>query len=367
MKDKIRIGLIGLGLIGGSIAKALKRCPKSYEIIAFDNDPPTLDTALNKGIIDKAAGSVGADFSLCNVIFLCVPVNFMESVLTSLLPHLNTSCILTDTGSTKGDVIKLIKRLAPQCRFIGGHPLAGSEKSGFEASKENLFENAYYCLTPDSLTTKEDLNVLKSIIADIGAIPFEMSHQDHDIATAAISHVPHIIAALMVNLTDAGYEPELSNIMKTIAAGGFKDITRIASSSPELWTEICFSNKDVILDVLSLFKKELTAFEYNLRKKRKDRVKEFFTSARDTRNAFSERKSLIQKTYDISVDIYDKPGMIAEIATALAKENINIKNIGIIHSRENVEGALEIQFEDEESRSSGLKVLNNAGYTARAK
>jgi prephenate dehydrogenase len=268
-------------------------------------------------------------------------------------------------GSTKSDVHSFINDMKLNSRFIGGHPLAGSEKSGFSASRANLFENAYYCITPTDSTTEESKANLISIVKDMGAIPLEITPEEHDRAVAAISHIPHVIAALLVNLT--GKLDDSRNIMKTLAAGGFKDLTRIASSSPELWEGICFSNRDEIIEILKELEHGIKSFENDLKDGSKEAVRDFFKSARDLRNTFSERKSLIQKTFDISVDVDDRPGIIAVIASALAKENINIKNIGILNSRENEEGALEIQFENEESRNLGLKTLVKLGYNAKEK
>lgn len=360
---KNKIGIIGLGLIGGSVAKALKKSGKGYVIHAFDRDEEVLKTALESRAIDHISNM--DDIAGCHVIFLCVPVYAMKQILIELMPNLAPDTILTDVGSTKGEVISIIRELNLECQFIGGHPLAGSEKSGFTASKANLFENAYYCITPSQKMTKEGVQYFKGLIEDMGAIPIEMTHEEHDKATAVISHFPHVVAALLVNMV--GCLDDEKHTMKTIAAGGFKDITRIASSSSDLWTGICLSNRDAILKTIEFFSEKLKSFEKDLAEGRKEGIWEFFNSARTLRNTLSDRKSLIDKTYAILVDVDDKPGIIAVIATALAKENINIKNIGILNSRETEEGALEIQFEDENARQMGIKALTQLGYRAKEK
>lgn len=360
-----KIGIIGLGLIGGSIAKALKRSDKGYMIKAWDKDEISLRTGLSEKAIDEYSLSLKDVFSDCDVIFLCVPVHAMEDILSELAGYISPDCILTDAGSTKMDVISIINDAGLKNPFIGGHPLAGSEKSGFSFSRANLFENAYYCLTLTDQTSQKALPAVKELVVDMGAIPIEITPFEHDRATAAISHVPHVIASLLVNMVGKLDGPD--NIMKTIAAGGFKDLTRIASSSPELWTGICLSNKNIILDTLKALYNDLKGFEENLRNESRETMKEFFASARDLRNSFAEGKNLFQKTFDITVDVDDKPGIIAVIATALAEKNINIKNIGILNSREADDGALEIQFENEESRQQGLDTLNTLGYRAKPK
>jgi prephenate dehydrogenase len=365
MKELRRIGIIGLGLIGGSMAKAFKRKSKSIEITAWDQDGDVIRKALAEGVIDHGADKLGSGFSEAEAVFLCIPVFAMRNILKELRDALPDTCILTDVGSTKGEVLALIQELGLAHRFIGGHPLAGSEKSGYSAAKANLFENAYYCLTPTEKSSTEDLEAIKHLVEVLGAIPLVLNGEEHDKATAAISHVPHVVAALLVNLVGTLDGP--NNHMKTLAAGGFKDITRIASSSPELWAGICLSNKDIILDTLKTLGGALSEFEENLRQGQWDKIQHFFQSARLLRNTFSDRKSLIQKTFDILVDVEDRPGIIAVIATALARESINIKNIGILNNRETEEGALEIQFEDEESREKGIAALIHLGYKAKKK
>lgn len=357
------IGIIGLGLIGGSIARALKRSRTDYLIKVWDKDTESVNHALSDKVIDEKVFDLHTGFSDCDVVFLCVPVYAMGKILSELSKGISPNCILTDVGSTKGDVMALIQKIGVQQPFIGGHPLAGSEKSGYSASKANLFENAYYCITPGPNTMEAAVDSLKELVKKMGAIPLELTAEEHDGATAAISHVPHVVAALLVNLIGKLDGPQ--NVMKTIAAGGFKDITRIASSSPELWAGICASNKEKILETLSSMGDVLKSFEKDLESDRKEKIEAFFNSARDLRKTFSDRKSLIQKTFDIVVDVDDRPGIIAVIATALANENINIKNIGILNSRESEEGALQIQFENEEQRIRGLETLNLLGYKAR--
>lgn len=360
MDNELTIGLTGLGLIGGSIAHALKKNSGRYRIIAWDREGETLEKALSDGVVDVASSGF-AEFCACDMVFLCVPVFAMKEVLERLIPHLKSDCVITDVGSTKGDVSRIMVEAGVLAKYIGGHPLAGSEKSGYSAARANLFENAYYVVTADNNTPEPKKQLLLSIIRDLRAIPLEMTPDEHDRVTAAISHVPHAVASLLVNLVKRLDGPE--EFMKTIAAGGFKDITRIASSSPELWAGICLSNRDKVLNTLSVFEGQLSDFCSMLQQGDRDKLIAFFRTARAYRNSFADmQKSIIQRDFDIAVDVEDKPGIIATIATALAQKGINIKNIGIVHSRENEEGALDIRFEDEESMKAGMETLTALGY-----
>lgn len=366
MKNDLTIGLAGLGLIGGSIALALKRRGGRYRIVAWDREGETLDRAVSDGVVDIAASSELVEFKSCDMVFLCVPVFAMRDVLERLIPNLKPDCVITDVGSTKVDVSRIMAEAGVSGQYIGGHPLAGSEKSGYSAAKTNLFENAYYVITTDKNTPEHKKQLLIHVIQDLKAIPLEMTPSEHDRVTAAISHVPHVVASLLVNMVKKLDGPD--GHMKTIAAGGFKDITRIASSSPELWAGICLSNRDMILKTLSAMEGQLSDFSNVLKEGNEEELIQFFKTARAFRNSFADmQKSIIQRNFDIVVDVEDRPGIIATIATALARKGINIKNIGIVHSRENEEGALEIRFEDAEAMNAGLKTLIALGYHAKAR
>lgn len=354
-----------MGLIGGSLAKALKRTGKGYEVIAWNRCSEPILQAIKDGVVDRQVSEDFHEFSGCRILFVCVPVDCIHDCVERVKPFLSEDCLLTDVGSTKGDVEKVIASLGLCAQFVGGHPLAGSEQSGYGASKANLFENAYYVMTANS-KNKIDPSLLKTIIQDIGAIPLEMDAAEHDRVVAAISHVPHVVASLLVNLVQKLDGPQA--FMKTLAAGGFKDITRIASSSPQLWTAISLANSEAVLETLGAMKNLLESFEEDLRHNGKDALTAYFTDAKNYRNAFSDlNKGILQKTYDMVVDVEDKPGIIAAIATAFAEQSINIKNIGINNSREHDEGALEIRFENEESRTRGLHTLLKLGYAAKAR
>ena len=366
MKNDVTIGLAGLGLIGGSIALALKSRDDRYRIAAWDRDREVVDKALSDGVVDIAVSPDFSEFGVCDIVFLCVPVYAMKDVLERLKPHIRSDCVITDVGSTKGDLSLIMAEAGVSNQFIGGHPLAGSEKSGYSAAKANLFENAFYVITPDENTADNNKQLLLGVIRDLKAIPLEMTPLEHDRVTAAISHVPHVVASLLVNLVNKLDGP--NGYMKTIAAGGFKDITRIASSSPELWAGICLSNRDIILKTLSAMEGQLSDFCEILKDGNRDELIRFFKTARAFRNSIADMpKSIIERQYDIAVDVEDKPGIIATIATALARKGINIKNIGIVHSRENEEGALEIRFEDEESMRAGMETLSALGYGVKAR
>lgn len=360
-----KIGFIGFGLIGGSLAKAIKAINPNALIFAFDyhNNPPSTDLkdAISDGILDHVTYDLAADFSDCDLIFLCAPVLANISYLSSLKPIVKPSCIITDVGSVKGNIHKAVDELGMQELFIGGHPMTGSEKTGYASSYALLLENAYYILTPTSTTPKDKLDLLHRLVEDMGSLPILLDSMEHDKITAAISHLPHIVAAQLVNLIRGS--DDVSEKMKQLAAGGFKDITRIASSSPQMWQNICLTNSKVIKDILDLYILSLKNTSDALDKMDADYLYRMFDTAGEYRNSIPNKSiGLIHKIFEIYLDVIDEAGSIATIASLLASNHISIKNIGIIHNREYEEGVLRIEFYNEKSECDAKDLLKKNKY-----
>ena len=362
----MRIGIIGLGLIGGSIAKALKKvhAQNSY-IVGHDTDLISCNQALEDGAIDQIALEIGEDFIDCNVIFICTPVSSIDKIVSKLLPYVSNDCILTDIGSTKyatvEKVSKLLRSSPKKCYFIGGHPMTGSEQSGYMASTSHLFENAYYILTPLKDTPEFIFFIMQKMVERLGAIPITLEPSYHDFATAIVSHLPHIIASNLVHLVkDSDGDAQF---LHTLAAGGFKDITRIASSNPKIWQDICLSNKIHIMDCLKNFIDSLNNFYYMLDNDEGEELYSFFEEARNYRDSFQDGiKSDITKVYTIFVDAEDEPGIIACIATLLSSHSINIKDIGIVNHREFSSGVLRIAFGHKNDMQKAQQLLTKHNY-----
>lgn len=359
--DSKTYGFIGLGLIGGSIARALKKVYPDCTIMAYTPHKETVDRAFADKTIDRPLYEIGSDFSECDYIFLCAPVEFNNSNLELLMPYLSEHTTVTDIGSVKTVIHDKVKELGIEKQFIGGHPMAGSERIGYNNSGARLLENAYYILTKTDQTEQSRLDDYTDLVKKIGAIPLVITCTQHDFVTAAISHVPHVISASLVNLVkDNDSEDKL---MKTIAAGGFKDITRISSSSPVMWNQICMTNSDNISELLGKYIDALFDIKLAIDEGDSDRITEFFSSARQYRESFAENADgPIKKVYGIRVEIDDKPGNLARVATLLSDRDINIKNIGISHNREYEGGTLRIEFWDSKSREDACNALTESGY-----
>ena len=357
----LTFGFIGLGLIGGSIARGIKRACPTARIMAYMRTRAKLEQAKEDGIVDVILDGIGEPLLECDIIFLCTPVEYNAQYLTQIRPFLKPGALITDVGSTKEDIHRVVTTLHMEEFFVGGHPMAGSEKTGYENSTDHLLENAYYIVTPTAKTKQEDADRLVEIARSIGSIPIVLDYHEHDRIVAAISHLPHLIASSLVNLVkDSDNQNEL---MKRLAAGGFKDITRIASSSPEMWEQICMTNTGNIIDMMEHYIASLTQILDSLKQHRGDDIYELFDTSRIYRNSISEsRKGSVTPEYSFTVDIVDEPGAISTLSCILSARGISIGNIGINHNREQGEGALKIVFYNKESMEQAWAQLKKYNY-----
>lgn len=368
IKKDSTIGFIGFGLIGGSIARGLKRSDPDIRIMAYMRTRSKLEQARADGIVDVILDGIDENLSQCDLIFLCTPVEYNAQYLTAVRPFLKDGALITDVGSTKTSIHEEIRRQGLEYCFVGGHPMAGSEKTGYENSTDHLLENAYYIVTPplgcqDPLPVQQSDNVSRivAVAHAIGAIPLMLDYREHDMVVAAISHLPHLVASSLVNLVKDS--DSAAGTMKQVAAGGFKDITRIASSSPEMWEQICMTNTAPIADILERYIDSLTQILDQVKRRDSSAVYQLFETSRDYRNSITERaKGSVEPSYEFSVDVADEVGAISTISVILAAKGISISNIGINNNRERGEGALKIVFYDEASMNAAWKQLDKYKY-----
>lgn len=355
-----RIGFIGLGLIGGSIAKSIRRIFPDYEILGFDVDQNALKLALEDNTLTKTVTAIEA-MSDCDYIFLCAPVHYNIAYLPILKRIMKPSCILTDVGSVKSDIYRAISQHHLTDYFIGGHPMVGSERSGYEAANDRLIENAYYFVTPSDTVEKEKIEEFRTFLEDLGAIPIIYSPERHDEITAYISHIPHVIASSLVNLV-ASKEDE-NGMLKQLAAGGFKDITRIASSNPVVWEHILLSNPENVTKGLRTFITELENMITAIETENAREIYSFFDEAKDYRNSIPEHATgVIRMNYEVYVDIPDEANALAKAISYIGAAGINLKNIGITHNREDNEGVLRLSFYDNEAAVAAATLLREHNY-----
>ncbi|OES44492.1 prephenate dehydrogenase [Domibacillus iocasae] len=343
--------IAGLGLIGGSLAKAIKKAHPQAHIIGFDVRESELGLAEALNIIDEQAVSFEEGAKKADLIILAVPVLKTEQMIEIIAGlHLKEGVLVTDTGSTKSRIMKRASLLSEKgIAFIGGHPMAGSHKSGVAASKELLFENAFYLLTPGSAAEEKHVAILKKWLDGTRAKILEVTAEEHDEMTGVISHFPHIIAASLVHQARK-YNQE-NPLIERLAAGGFRDITRIASSNPEMWKDISLHNKEMLLTLLTNWRDEMNEVLSILETEDEDKLYRYFNEAKTFRDGLpAASKGAIPAFYEMYVDVPDYPGVISELTGYLADERISITNIRIVETRDDVFGVLVISFQSEEDR-----------------
>lgn len=342
------IGVVGLGCIGASIAMALRN-NGNYNIIGVDKDIDTLKIAFEKNIIQLGHSDMGI-LKGCEIVFVCTPVETVSKVIDEVYKVLGTSAIVTDVASVKRPIINAL----PQgIRFVGGHPMAGSERGGIAAAGKNMFQNAYYVITK-AQSAEEDVEKINALVRDMDALPINLDADTHDTAVAKISHLPHMIAYTLVNNS---IDDETSRVL---AAGGFRDITRIASSSPKMWLNIIKLNKNNILTQLDKMIFGLKNLADEIEADDYMSIEQKLSMAQSKRADID--KDLGRNYFYIRVDVFDVPGIIAKITTLLYKKGINLKNINIENSREGEGGALMLNFENFREFTLAAELLKQKKY-----
>jgi prephenate dehydrogenase len=354
-----KIAIFGVGLIGGSLALCFKGKP-DFTVVGHSPNPNSVQKLLKRNVVDYATTDMAEAVDGADYIFLCVPVGNLEEYVQKLMNlSLKKGCIITDVGSTKASITEsAAAHLKDGYFFIGGHPMAGSERHGVEAASSHLFENAFYVLTPAEGTPQAEVDRLTSLLSITKAQIVQVDAREHDDIVGAISHLPHIIAVALVNQI-RGYN-ESNPLYQNLAAGGFRDITRIASSEPTIWRDILVNNRSVLLKLLTDWNEEIARFVKLLEMSDGEGIVEQFQLAGEFRSKLPERrKGVLTSLFDIYVDIPDHPGIIGSITTLLGNSRINLSNIQIIESREDVPGILRLSFRSQEEADRASALLGN--------
>ncbi len=361
-----RAALIGTGLIGGSIGIILRERRLVREVTGYDRDQASLQEALRRGAVDYTAAALADAVREADLVILAVPVSNTFALLQQILPFVNEETVITDVGSTKSELMKKTEGLVPpSVYFIGGHPMAGSEESGISGADPGLLENAIYVLTPGSACPETVVNKLRQMLQETGAQPLILDSGLHDRVVASVSHLPQVTAAALVQSVAGTEDMEL---VRTLAAGGFRDSTRIALSDPALWRDICLSNRRALLENLAFFKSSIETIEKHLFECDAEAVEEFFRSARDYRRNIPYRgRGILPELYEIIVLIRDAPGAIGHLAGVLGEAGINIDAIEILHVRELAGGSIRLGFRSSEQQQQAMELLNEKGYPTHSK
>lgn len=333
---------------------------KEAVIMGYDVNEEQARLATKLGVVDIITESIEIGASDADLILIATPVIETENILQILEKvQLKNDVIISDAGSTKMAIMQKSENLKKKgITFIGGHPMAGSHKSGVTAAKAILFENAFYLLTPEKHIQQEAIDRLKQWLEGTKAKFILLTPEEHDYLTGVISHFPHIVAASLVHQAEKISAKE--KLIPRLAAGGFRDVTRIASSSPEMWRDILLHNKDVLLGLLKEWQEEMRKVAKMLHSNNSEEIFDYFFRAKQFRDELPQKEiGAIPAFYDLFVDVPDYPGVISEITGVLAKENISLTNIRIMETREDINGILVISFQTEEDRERALECISN--------
>ncbi len=279
-----RLAVIGVGLIGGSLALALKAAGAVGEVVGIGRGRSNLEKALELGVVDRISDRVDEGVRGADLVFLATPVLTFPEIAAAALPHMKAGSVLTDGGSVKGSVVAAIEPLVPEgVHFVPGHPIAGTEKSGAEAAFATLYRNRRCILTPTGHTDAGALDLVRQVWQTAGSEVVVMDVKKHDRILGAISHLPHMVAYSLVNAVST-YDRYEENILE-YSAGGFRDFTRIASSDPTMWRDIAMTNRDALLEMMERFEHFFAELKEDVRQGDADRLFEFFLRSKQSRDA----------------------------------------------------------------------------------
>jgi prephenate dehydrogenase len=320
-----RATVVGTGLIGGSIALALRE--RGWHVSGVDHDAQRADRALVVGAVDRVGYDEDAELT-----FVATPVGQIPDAAREALAE--SKGVVTDVGGVKGSIVDAVG----DRRFVGGHPMAGSEREGVDGASADLFDGAVWVLTPTVVTDPAAFTLVRSVVGTFGAEVVEVTPERHDELVAVVSHVPHLTAAALMSL--AATRAEEQRGLLRLAAGGFRDMTRIASGQPAIWPDICDSNRDAIVATLDDLVGSLSSVRDIVEASDRDGLLQVLDGARRTRNALPARSVRPGELVEVYVPIKDQPGELSGITTLATDLDVNIYDIEIDHNAESARGRL---------------------------
>jgi prephenate dehydrogenase len=322
--------VVGVGLIGGSVGMALRQA--GWHVVGVDRDDDRLAAAVEAGAIDEA-GELGE----CDLAFVATPVNAVAELVSAALDA--GAAVVTDVGSVKGPIAAEVD----DPRFVPGHPMAGSEQDGLAGAFADMFSGAMWVLCPTDRTDDAAFAEVRGVVASLGAQVIVMPPDRHDTLVAVVSHVPHLTAATLMRLADGRAEEHRS--LLRLAAGGFRDMTRIAAGHPAIWPAICAQNQAAITDVLDELIRELTGLRDVVAEGEGDDLLAHLESARHARRNLPTTAPMAEQMSEMRIPVLDRQGEIAAIATLAADLDVNIYDLEIAHSAEGPRGVVVVLVE----------------------
>jgi prephenate dehydrogenase len=352
--DTRRAAVVGTGLIGGSIGLALRE--RGWRVTGTDADPARLDRAKALGAIDEIGDDPDAEITL-----VATPAGAVVAEVSRIVSHLRRpDAVVTDVAGVKAP---LVTKLAHP-RFVGGHPMAGSEQEGIDGAHPDLFVGATWVLTPTPTTDPDAYARIRAVVTSLGAEVVALSAEQHDTLVAMVSHVPHLTAATLMNLADRAAEEH--NALLALAAGGFRDMTRIAAGQPDIWPDVCAQNAPAIVEALDALLADLSAMRARVAAGDKAGLLEVLEHAAEARRSLPAHAVRPERLAELRVPIPDRPGVLAEITTLAGDLGVNIADLEIAHSAEGDRGVL-VLVVDGDAAQRLHDALTGRGYRSTSR
>ncbi len=360
----MRVAILGTGLIGGSVGLALKANVAGAEVVAYDRDPAAGARAVERGAADAAAASMQEAVAGSDVIFIATPVGTISEIARDISPALSPGMVVTDVGSTKSRVVLEVEASIPDgVSFVGGHPMAGTEDAGIEAAAADLFEGAWWILTPTERSEPAAYQTLHGLLSALGARVMAVRPDEHDEMLAVISHIPQLTATTLMNLAAERGQDHAG--LLALAAGGFRDMTRVASSNPEIWVDVCRENSAAIADALEALSDRLLDLRDRVSSGDLDAVRDALEKGRSARRSLPG-KAIEGEPFDVRIAVPDRPGLLAEVTTTVGNLGINIEDLQITHATEGGRGTLHLLVVGAEQAKTVEEALRALGLDARS-
>jgi prephenate dehydrogenase len=349
-----RIAILGVGLIGGSIGLAARA--DGAEVVGFDPDPDVLRRAASRGAIDRAAASVAEAASEADAVFACAPVGALPGLVDEALAAASPDAVVTDVGSTK----RAIANHTSDERFVGGHPIAGSETSGVEQARADLFQGASWYLTPGQRSSGVLYERLHGLLVSFGARPVALDADSHDRLLATVSHLPHVLANVLVSQAARTVDREDEPLPRV--GPSFRDATRVAGANSGIWTDIYIQNAEAIADEVDATIAQLGEVASALRAGDASAIQTWNDRAREDRRRLLEADIAGGPVHELRVTVDNRPGVVAELAVALGRGGVNIVDMRLAPAPDNLTGAITFWVAGDESAKRAAQLIAGLGF-----
>jgi prephenate dehydrogenase len=355
----MRVAVLGVGLIGGSIGLAARR-RLGAEVAGFDPDGAILERALEREALDNAAGSASEAAEGADLVFCAAPVGALPALVASAVEASGPESVVTDVGSTKGELIAGLSGAAEE-RFIGGHPLAGAETSGVDGARADLFEGARWYLTPTDRSSGLLYDRLQRAIADLGARPQAIDAGTHDRLMATVSHLPHVLANVLASQAAAARGEESERMPEV--GRSFRDSTRVAGANPAIWADIFASNREAVAGEIEEVIERLREAAALLRESDPEAVRGWHRAALEDRRALLEGERVGGPLVELRVAVQNRPGIVAEIALALGQAGVNIEDMALDPAADMRSGAITLWVAGAEEANRAAEIVGGLGHS----